>query len=345
MKKIVVICMGLLLVGCASSKMDQKGMFSGPNFDKAQLESMVNIVFPLPAKLDVADSAFLYDFGIKTPSYSWKAMRWNKKGKEWQVVGPFFAVRLEQSGKEPRLLISFPGVLKDMDGDLVAVADHSGTRLYNQKGKYIKVAGGWSKVSPGDYQGFFTAITVENSLEIKQDSPEYTAMMEFYKKFQVLEALQMRDYVYKKLGIPVGTALSKEQLEKVDGTPIGEKLKELFLDKWYVLFTYPLLSPVDYGLFIMVAKVFQIPTMWWKDDLNKPGYMDRTLTAESAFDMMEYYQKRYSSGYSAPTIGITPQEQEALEKATGQNFNTYQEYLVWWTERNKEIEEYNQSLR
>jgi len=186
-----------------------------------------------------------------------------------------------------------------------------------------------------DYPEFFTVIGSDNSMEVARGTDDYAGLMDFYKQFRTIEAMQIRDSVYKKYGIPLGTALTEEQLKRIEKDPAVDKLRDFFFDKWYVLFTYPLLSPTDYGVFIFIAKVFQIPSVWWKDDLNKPGYMDRTLTAGSAFDMMEYYSRKY--GFQAkgiPQTDLPDELRQSIRNSTGKDFTTYADYNAWVVEQN-----------
>ena len=335
----VLLIIGLFVLtlgGCATSMTKPTDMFLAPDFSENQLDKITNMFFPLPVKIDVAGSAFLYDFGINTPSYSWKAPEWRRKENgKWEVVAEWVAVRLEIQNEEPSLIVSYPNGKKEHLGNLTAIVDHGGKRLYNQKGQYIYVPDGWRKVNPEDYPEFFTVIGSDNSMEVAKGTDDYAGLMDFYKQFRTVEAMQIRDSVYKKYGIPLGTALTEEQLKRIEKDPAVDKLRDFFFDKWYVLFTYPLLSPTDYGVFIFIAKVFQVPSIWWKDDLNKPGYMDRELTAASAFDMMEYYSRKY--GFQAkgiPQTDLPDELRRSIRNSTGKDFTTYADYNAWVVEQN-----------
>lgn len=308
-------------------------------------EKMTNIKFRLAPRLDVADSAFLYDLGIKTPSYSWKAVMWEKIDGDWEIR-ELQAVRMRQSNGPPQLLITIPRPLKAIQNNYLAVVDHAGNRIFNRHGEFIMKD--YRDISPTDYSKFLDKIGSANPLEVKKGSKDYESILNFYEKFRVLEAIQFRNYVYKQEGIPTGTALSKEEVERIAQKYEShtEKLKQLFLDDWYLIFTYPLLSPVEYGSYIMISKVFQIPSVWWKKNLDSPGYMDRKLTAAGAYDMMRYYIQNHvrRSGVSG-TGKLTKEEQKIIKQATGQTFSTYGEYLKWINRQNKEIERYNQQLQ
>lgn len=341
-----LILLALFLSGCASSMTSQEEMFIAPNFEQeeARSETLTNVMFRLPPRLDVADSAFLYDLGIKTPSLSWKAILWRKQEGDWQKE-ELKALRLRRRNAAARLIITIPYPLDEVKDDYLAVVDHAGNRIYNRQGKYIMKD--YRDVDPEKLSEFLSLVGNSDPLELKKGSQDYKQILSLYKKFAVLEALQFRDYIYKKEGIPAGTVLTQEQLDRIDEKYESHtsKLKELFLDDWYVIFTYPLLSPVEYGGYIMASKLFQIPSVWWKKDVNRPGYMDRKLTAAGAYDMMSYFAQHYlSRGGSLGSGELTAKEQQILQEATGKKFSTYGEYLQWVRKKNQEIEEYNQKL-
>lgn len=346
----VLVILAFVFSGCASSMTSKKEMFSGPNFEAAEKkpEFLTNVMFRLHPKLDVADSAFLYDLGIKTPSLSWKAILWQKQEGSWERK-ELKAVRYEQSGASPRLLITIPYPLDEVKDGYLAVVDHAGNRVYNRKADHIMKD--YRDISPEDYSQFLTSVGKADPLEVKKGEDDYSQLLNFYKKFVAMEALQFRSYVYKQEGIPAGTVLSEKEAKRIAEKYESHtsKLKELFLDDWYVIFTYPLLSPVEYGGYIMASKLFQIPSVWWKKDVDSPGYMDRKLTAAGAYDMMSYFAQQYLSRGDLSESGsgsgkLNSREKEVLKNATGKDFSTYEEYLQWVTKKNKEIEKYNKSL-
>ncbi len=341
-----LILLALFLSGCASSMTSQEEMFIAPNFEQeeARPETITNVMFRLSPRLDVADSAFLYDLGIKTPSLSWKAILWRKREGDWQRE-ELKALRLRRPDAAARLIITIPYSLSKVENAYLAVVDHAGNRIYNRQGKYIMKD--YRDVDPENLSDFLSLVGESDPLELKKGSEDYKQILSLYKKFAVLEALQLRNHIYKQEGIPVGTVLTKEQLDRIEEKYESHtsKLKELFLDDWYVIFTYPLLSPVEYGGYIMASKLFQIPSVWWKKDVNRPGYMDRKLTAAGAYDMMSYFAQHYlSRGDSLGSGQLTAEEKKTLEEATGRKFSTYKEYLQWIRKKNQEIQEYNSSL-
>ncbi|RLC39085.1 hypothetical protein DRH27_00590 [Candidatus Falkowbacteria bacterium] len=336
---VLLIIVLFAISGCASNKTKPEEMFFAPDFPKTKKDIITNIDFRLPEKLDVADTAFLGESGIKIPSFSWKTVEWKKeKNGKWKVVGEWYALRLEIPNEEPLLVITFPDDGRDHFGNLISVRDHAGLRLYNQQGQYIHVPEGWRKVNPDDYPNFFTKISDKNTVKLTKGSLEYDDCMNFYDKF-ITEALESRDKVYSKYDVPIGTPFSKELLDRVKNDPEVEKLKSFFFDNWYVFFTYPLLSPVDYGAFIFISKAWQIPTTFWKDDTDRPGYMDRRLTASGAYNMMEYYSRKYG-GFGSGSGGVekllSPELKQTIKEVHGKDFTTYGEYNAWVIKQNNQ---------
>ena len=117
--------------------------------------------------------------------------------------------------------------------------------------------------------------------------------MELKKTFVGQLASKEVRKIYKEYGIPFYSALAcRKKFSKswkvADATSF---LKAIFGEGWYVVATYPILTPQAYGAYVLLTKVFQIPKQLFQEDLNKPGYMDRVLTAGDYYDLLEYYRE------------------------------------------------------
>lgn len=285
-KVLVVLLIVALISGCASGKMSVKEMYQGPNFSASkEMPSQYTIfAFISNPRLDIPDSAIFVDWGIETPSLSWKFIVWHKLPNNDYEIIEAIAIRYEDKGKV-YLITALPDVQLGED-DFLGVSDHAGKRIYNQQGRSIMA--NWKNLNPEKYKHFLTAVKTAKGETVYKGSKKYENITTLGKIFRVEEGIQFKNTVYKKYGIPAGTVLTEQELKIFEDDPwFQDRIKKALFTNWKVLFTYPILSPTTYGAFILVAKVFDISSLWWEDDPTGPGYMDRTMTGASTYDQVE----------------------------------------------------------
>ncbi len=337
------------LFGCANSKMQLVDMWNVPKLQDG--ESYWLTYFVANPKLVVADAAIMKEQGVKDASFAWEVGHFPaaEKGNKFN---PLITFRMKDKDGKQVFPVLIPENLKPQSDDKVILPDHGGTRICNQSGNYIFAAEGWRKMNPFDpkYQGFITTFGTAGFTLIKKGDPGFTEVDNDIREKANLIWNDL-EKIRKKWGITVGTTLSKDTIERIEKSGDADWLMEVLGSNWYIALTYPILSPVHYGAYIFLAKVFAITGKMWQDDPNKPGRMDRVLKAGEALDMFELKDQLFPAAPPKTSLvvscdtPITEKDKEVIKGGPCDTAGTYCEYQNCILKINKDREERNRKVR
>ncbi len=293
-----VVVMLFALSGCAGNMaMQALEMHSAPDFSSKMPDNITVIRLALNAHLDLSDTAFYPDFGVPN-STTWPFYLCAPGQKDINEAKKLMAIRFELSKEQQVLLVYIPEKLENIKNHTGFLTDHAGKRIYSADSKKMAYVPNLTKVKPENFPDVVKPIGSMNTIEAVKGTKQYEDLMSLLDPFKKAaeenwkEALKVRDDYLKAYDIPVGINLSEEQAKiLLNDQSFQEKMMSLLTDDWYGVITFPLWTPEQYGVSMLITKVFQIPTKFWKDDLNKPGYMDRTLTASQGAAMILHYKQ------------------------------------------------------
>lgn len=331
---IAFLLLALILGGCASKHISQKEMFVTPRL--SDFTEVTAITFKLNPQLDVADTMFLYNIGVQSTSFSWKAVIWKPTKKGWDVE-ELLAVRFEHEGQK-FLLVTYPGPRDSLNGAYVGILDHAGRRVYNLSGAWAEVSGSLKSLpkKKGMVQ-FLTQISEGSGFvnSFRKDQQDFTDLEAYYQAFRKSEVESLKKYVYDKYGVKYDAVVSTEVLKAVEAdNSLGKKFVRWLGEDWKVLFTYPLMSVEKTGASMLLAKVFTLPSIW-QDEIDKAGYMDRTPTAAETYDMIQYFAEEYLNSQSGN--GENSRYEDAIRR--------YEQELAAWKAEKARIELYNKWIK
>lgn len=291
--------------------MNSQEMYTAPDLKTALPEKMTAIVYPLPPILNVPDAALYPDTDIG-PSTTWPFILLPKGATDTKEAKKLLAVRVTVPSifDEPILIIFVPESYEAVKDNIGFVIDHAAERLVGADGHLYKITD-WDRFNPSDCGGVVQPISGLLYSEEIRGTESYNNKLSLLQNFHQ----EMGDNWYKAQkatyryftdkGIKLGNSLTEEQVKMITEDQLFmSKLKSFLGTGWGFFISYPFLTPDTYGLNMMVSKVFQIPDYFWRPNLNKEGYMDRTLTALQAEAMMEYRDRTY---------GLTREEIKAVK--------------------------------
>lgn len=292
---LALLAPAVFLAGC-NKRMTLGDTFMVPRIG-GEPEQIFYYRFALPEFLDVTDTTLLFDKGVSEPSLSWKAVIFQKTA----TAGKYERVELFATRDifEPRafLGIKIPDTIQIGDDDMVVVLDHEERLIFNAAGKFMEAD--YKSVNLIKYDDFFTKVSDLEKVVYEKGSVEYEKLIKFSRDLHAVELTRAANTIRERLGVLAGSALTKEQLEFIRDKGWDKLFESLLYDNWYILFAYPIMSPEKTGTYIMVNKLFQIPTYWLRDE-NGPGRMRRTMTASDTYFMMKWWQSRGAQAVSAP---------------------------------------------
>jgi hypothetical protein len=309
----------LMLSACGGKQpMLPNEMHSAPNFKKLMPETITAVTLKLNQNLDVSDTAFYPDRGIQ-PSTSWPYYLLPDGETEMKNAKELLAVRVDPLMSANTLVVCFPESLTGLENNHGVLADHAIKRLYNSKGQMI-YAPDWQDRKVSDFSGFIEQVGDMNVIEAHRGEKAYDDILTIFVPFVHEKekawslAINARDSYYLDHDIPVASALTEQQMKMVTGDEkLKTKLISFLKDDWYGVITFPLWTPEQYGMSVLITKVFKIPTHFWSYDFDRPGYMDRKLTAIQGGAMINHYDKNYGfkSMFSPEDVAVL---QELIEQ-------------------------------
>ena len=296
---LILIASLLMLSGCAGHKpMSPIKMYSAPNFSEMMPETITAVTLKLNQNLDVSDTAFYPNYDIK-PSTSWPFFRLPSGETDMSKAREFLAVRMDSRSAPNTLVMCFSEKLTAVEKDYGFLGDHAIEHLYNSKGQMI-YAPNWQDKEIDDFSGFVEQIGDMNIIEVHRGEKAYDNLLVIFEPFvhEQEEAwsmgIKIRDDRYREVGIPIASILSKQQTKLVmSDEEFKAKLISFLGENWYGVITFPLWTPEQYGVSMLITKVFQIPTKFWSMDMDRPGFMGRKLIAQQGGVMIDYYDKTY----------------------------------------------------
>ncbi len=329
----IFLMVAVMFCGCGSnSKIVLGEMYAVPQFNKAEsIKAVYKIEVPLPKKLNIADTALLNDEGIEQVSIAWMTPVYYKDGEDWKFY-EFFGVKTLGN----KLTVLIPVSVKfDFDNTFIGIADHAGKRIFDPRSeKYIKL-GDIGKFNPEKAENFLPRVSEVNPMLYENGTEAFERAVDLNASFVGQKLQKEVRAIYKEYNIPFYSALPEEVLKKLEKSGRDKLVKQFFGEGWYVVATYPILTPQAYGAYILASKVFQIPKQLFQEDLNQPGYMDRVLTAGDYYELLEYYEKNYKPVASSSIATKNFRNSERLlpenvklsiQGTPCEKANTYEEY-------------------
>ncbi len=288
----------LMLSGCSTHQpMMSQEMYSAPNFAELMPENITVVRYELNPLLDISDTAFYPDYGFE-PSTTWPFYFLPSGETDMKKAKRVLGVRFDLQPK-PVILIYFPQKLEEIKDSLLFMTDHAGKRVVSSSGQLIFLPD-WQSMSSEEINKFVDSIGEMNTIEATRGSQAYKDLVTLLNPFLYqaeknwLKASSIRDDYYRDSGIKVGSKLTEKQLKFITkDESFKAKIVSFLGENWYGVITFPLWTPEQYGMSVLLTKVFQIPTKFWSYDFDKPGYMDRKLTALQGGSMIEYHDKHY----------------------------------------------------
>jgi hypothetical protein len=323
MKRIIsFLFISIMLVGCSAHKpMEPAAMYTAPDFSKHLPENITVIRLKLNPLLDVADTAFYPDLGLSA-STTWPYYLCPPGHENMKEAKEFMVVRLELDDGQKIGLVFLPEKLEKFKAWKGGMTDHAGKRFYGPDGQMAYVPD-WETAKIKNFEDIIKPVGEMKTIEAAKGSREYEDLLHLLEPFKAEAAARFElakkitnDYM-KSYGIPIGTSIDDAQMKVLlNDQSFQERMVSLLTDNWYGAITYPLWTPEQYGLSIIISKVFQIPTKFWDFDINRPGYMDRKLTAIQGGAMIDHYDLNYGfkSYFSPEDVAAL---QEMLEKHRG----------------------------
>ena len=312
----------LMLSGCANkSPMMPKQMFSAPNLKELMPETITAVTLRLNQDLDVTDTAFYPDRGIQA-STSWPFMLLPEGETEMKNAKELLAVRMSPQIARKALVVYFSESAEEVKKFKGFLTDHAMKRLYNSRGSKVPVSN-WQNKKVADFSDFIEKIGDMNLIEVHRGTKAYDDVLSVFNPFvhdkeQAWSlAKEARDDYYREHGISVASALTEKQMQMVmNDEDLKTKLISFLKDDWYGVITFPLWTPEQYGISVLITKVFKIPTHFWSYDFERPGYMDRKLTAIQGGAMIDHYDKNhgFKSMFSKKDVATMQKMIDEFEK-------------------------------
>lgn len=322
------ILLTILLSAC-SHNMRQQDMFRAPDL-QALPEVFTVVRFEPNSQLELAGSV--------GGRFAWPAVVMDKNGKkdehyraiDYRVINP----------RAPRgMFIVLSGSLAQYEGKKTGIEDRCGELICNQAGACIQNSG-IKYNSP-----FLTEIKAgaPGITEVRKGSDLYWAMVKMQEEAGLKFVSVLKKRLEDKYGIYDMSTMTKDQLEAIaekDST-VRSIIRELG-SGWYGLIAYPIVTPVEEGVYILLAKVVKLPD--FRASKNVSGCFSYKPDAGDVADMVLRARGLYPSApamitATAPSgaAPLSPELKAKIKAETGKEFQTYEEYNAYVLEYNAKI--------
>jgi hypothetical protein len=290
----IVFLLSIVLLSSACAKiepMSRTDMYAAPDFKAALPDNIVCVRGVVNDVLDNANAA-LYPDSSLPPSRTYPFYR-VKAGKRMEDADIIPGLRFNVG--ETRLIMTcMPGTLAEVGADYGGFGDHSAERLIAPNGQHFRVED-WQDKRPEKLAPIIMPIKDLVVIEAKKGTEQYEQLISLFAPYQELysKRWQKSQSILREkceeMNIPLGTTLSEENLAMMlADEEFVAKLRSVLFEDWFLLLTYPLMTPEKYGLSMLVIKVLRIPVKFWETDMDNPGYPDRAMTAIDTAAMLKY---------------------------------------------------------
>ncbi len=295
-KIFAVVAALFLLVGCSTHKpMTAIEMHTAPNFEDNLPEHITVLRLKMNEILDLSDTAFNVDLGAMSSTWSFYLCAPGDETPE--QARRFLAVRFPLQDEDV-LLVYIPEKLENIKDYKGFVTDHAGKRIFSADASMAHVPG-WQKIKVENFPEIIQPVKDMKTIEAQKGSAVYKDLMQLLSPFRKDAedrwslASKVRDDYLRAYGVQTGIALDDDQIKQLtQDEDFVEKMKSFLGDNWYGVITFPLWTPEQYGMSILITKVFQIPTKFWSLDVDQPGYMDGKPKRSEVAAMILYQEMK-----------------------------------------------------
>lgn len=332
---LLAVAIVVSMAGCGRKYvMDRPDMYLAP-LPEENAQTYTVATFALNPVLDLAEGG--------DGRFAWTAVLWDKAGQETKLL----ALSLSQFTKDKAMVIVIPKALSELAGCRLAVLDHGGKRIYNQRGEFRELDSLWRKIDVEKYKDFLPELGPGTPYlkEITKGSKEESDLAALYKNFRVEDAKIARVYIY----VRYGSTLTSEQLDKLAAE---DSIVRGFADwlgrDWKLFVMYPFMDVASTALVAGIAKVFTLPSIWG-DRIDRPGYMEYRPDAEATAKMVLRGIEEYSNKpvvkeqviTQAPAVKLPASTRASLISISCEKAETYEEANACIMEYNKKVLEEN----
>ncbi|MFA6548750.1 MAG: hypothetical protein WCT39_02295 [Candidatus Margulisiibacteriota bacterium] len=277
-------CLGLIACGGPNAT-KRSEMYMAPLLPETSGEAVL-ISYVVNSLVETADN------DEKGMVISWKGILVNPEGEYQEMlvlnIGQIDDTRLSY------YMAVIPSPMSKIGSHRFLPLDHASRRVYNHKGNemLLKLKDRGKKVDLkfyGDWIPTLAELEKEGyAVPLTAHSETYDKLLGFYQSIRLQEVEAGKRYIHQRYG----TNLTVEQLNEIaKEDAIAGRLKKFLLSDWKIFFSFPISSPQAMGAFMLASKAFSIPSIF-QDDVDKPGYQDRKVSARDVITIMHQVARK-----------------------------------------------------